>query len=65
MGLGSLLATLSLTVFDGFGGTQLSCKDGNAEPDEAEMQTITATVFGEDYVISVCHAVVSKRLSVL
>ena len=41
------ITTLNLTVFDGFGGTNISCIDSDAPPGIAEFQNITATVFGE------------------
>ena len=54
-----IITSLSLTVFAGFGGTHISCTDIIASPSVAEVQNITATVFGE------CFCCYEQMLSVL
>ena len=43
----SIISTLSLTVFAGFNGTVITCRDANALPEYANKQITTAMVFGE------------------
>ena len=43
----SINSTLSLTVFAGFNGAVITCRDANALPGEGDKQSTTATVFGE------------------
>ena len=40
-------STLSLTVFDGFNGTVITCGDANTQLGEGNEQTTIAIVFGE------------------
>ena len=53
--------TLSLTVFAGFNGTIISCRNGEVAAVVAERQEVTASVFGETIIALALHVDTTPR----